>query len=259
MTLELHHTDTGGDGPILVILHGLFGSLDNWRSHIRVWQEQYRVIAMDLRNHGRSPHAEGMSYDAMAQDVLAVLDQLDIRECFLLGHSIGGKLAMTLARQQADRIAGLIVADIAPVAYEHGHDDIFRAMHAAEDAQPESRREADEAMTTAIGTPAIRQFLSTNLVRDEWGVLGWRVGLEQIEADYAALAAAPAGEAPYPGPALVLRGDRSDYVPDSTHEAIMAVLPHASIETLNGAGHWLHAEQPEAFRQAVDRFLKTAG
>ncbi|WP_338061196.1 alpha/beta fold hydrolase [Kushneria phosphatilytica] len=235
----------------------LFGSLDNWRSHIRSWQEKYRVVAMDLRNHGQSPHARGMNYEDMALDVLRVLDQLDIEQCSLLGHSMGGKVAITLARRYPQRISRLIVADIAPMAYEHGHEDIFKAMHAVEDAQPESRREADDAMKEVIDTATIRQFLATNLVRDEWGILVWRVGLEEIETDYSAIVAPPGGEEAYPGPVLVLRGERSDYVPDSARNVIMQILPQAHIETLKGAGHWLHAEQPEGFRQSVDRFMTT--
>ncbi|MFC0268350.1 alpha/beta fold hydrolase [Kushneria aurantia] len=258
MTKALNYRDSGaietGASP-LVVLHGLFGSADNWRSHIRQWQGNRRVIAVDLRNHGQSPHIDGMSYQAMAEDVVAVMDRLDIEKFDLLGHSMGGKVAMTLARRHPERVARLVVADVAPIAYEHGHDDIFRAHRLVEDAMPESRREADEAMAEAVDDRMTRQFLATNLVRDDQGVLVWRVGLDEIEAGYADIAAAPGGESAWEGPALLLRGERSHYVPDSVLEAVRAVLPQVRIETIADAGHWLHAEQPEAFMRAVNAFL----
>ena len=259
MSIELYYTDSGvpeqaGTSP-LVVLHGLFGSADNWRSHIKHWRKTRRVIAVDLRNHGRSAHVSGMHYEDMAADVLNVLDRLDIGQCDLLGHSMGGKVAMTLARRHPDRIARLIVADIAPIAYEHGHDDIFRAHRLIEDALPESRKEADEALAEAIDSKTTRQFLATNLVRDDQGILGWRVGLDFIEEGYGDIVAPPGGETPYMGPTLVLRGEHSSYITDEALPLIADVMPVSQVETIKGAGHWLHAEQPEAFMQAIQAFL----
>ncbi|WP_280562033.1 alpha/beta fold hydrolase [Chromohalobacter sp. 48-RD10] len=255
--MELHHVDTGGAGRPLVVLHGLFGSADNWRSHIKRWQESRRVIAVDLRNHGKSPHQAGMSYAVQAADVEALLDRLAIDSCDLLGHSMGGKVAITLARQAPERVARLIVADIAPIAYEHGHEAIFQAMRAVERQPPSDRKEADRIMTEFVETQATRQFLATNLTRGENATLIWRVGLDEIEEDYAHIVAVPDGEGAYTGPTLVLRGGRSDYVSDDVLPAVEAVLPEACIETIPGAGHWLHAEQPEAFQQALARFIAT--
>ncbi|WP_456267248.1 alpha/beta fold hydrolase [Kushneria sp. AK178] len=259
MSIELHHADSGmpeqADAPPLVVLHGLFGSADNWRSHVKHWRRTRRVVAVDLRNHGRSPHAPGMGYDAMAADVLEVLDRLDIRQCDLLGHSMGGKVAMTLARHHPQRVKRLIVADIAPVVYEHGHDDIFRAHRLVEDALPESRKEADDAMAGAIDSQTTRQFLATNLARDDQGILGWRVGLDFIEEGYGDIVAPPGGDTPFEGPTLVLRGEHSDYITDETLPIIAEVMPASRVETIKGAGHWLHAEQPEAFLQSIDDFL----
>ncbi|ABE59287.1 alpha/beta fold hydrolase [Chromohalobacter israelensis] len=253
--VELHHVDTGGEGRPLVVLHGLFGSADNWRSHVKQWRAQRRVIAVDLRNHGKSPHASGMRYATQAEDVEALLEALNIERCDLLGHSMGGKVAMTLARQSPARVARLIVADIAPIAYQHGHDAIFRAMRAVEARPPADRKAADRIMAEFIETPATRMFLATNLVRGEDERLVWRVGLDQIEEDYASIVAVPDGDGAYEGPALVLRGGRSDYVSDEALPAVEAVLPRAHVETLAEAGHWLHAEQPEAFQSAMSRFL----
>lgn len=253
--MELHHVDTGGAGRPLVVLHGLFGSADNWRSHIKRWQESRRVIAVDLRNHGKSPHQAGMGYAAQAADVGALLDRLAIDSCDLLGHSMGGKVAITLARQAPERVARLIVADIAPIAYEHGHEAIFQAMRAVERQPPADRKEADRIMAEFVETPATRQFLATNLIRGENATLVWRVGLDEIEEDYAHIVAIPDGKGAYTGSTLVLRGGRSDYVGDDVLPAVESVLPEARIETIPEAGHWLHAEQPEAFQEALARFL----
>jgi len=257
--LQLHCIDTGVAESVdtaipLVVLHGLFGSADNWRSHIKQWQVDRRVIAVDLRNHGRSPHVEGMRYAAMASDVVALLDELDVERFDLLGHSMGGKVAMTLARLHSARVAHLIVADIAPVAYEHGHDEIFAAMRRVETGQPTSRREAAAIMEEEIESAPTRQFLATNLVRGDDGVMRWRVGLDEIGAGYEDIIAPPDGDQPFEGPALLIRGGDSHYVLDRHRDAVAAIMPNVEWQTLEGAGHWLHAEQPEAFRDAVNRF-----
>ncbi|WP_158773305.1 alpha/beta fold hydrolase [Cobetia sp. L2A1] len=238
----------------LVILHGLFGSADNWRSHIKSWAETRRVIAVDLRNHGRSPHVAGMSYPEQAGDVIAMLDKLEIACCDLLGHSMGGKVAMQVALDAPERLRSLIVADIAPVVYEHGHDEIFDALDAVRDAHPASRKDADGVMAQYVETPAIRQFLATNLVRLEDGSMGWRVGLDQIAAGYTQIVEAPQGQAPVEMPTLLLRGERSHYVQQDGLAAMRERFP-ALEETSLDAGHWLHAERAAEFQQAVLIFL----
>lgn len=258
MALELHTLDTGGAGTPLVVIHGLLGSADNWRSHIKQWQDKRRVVAIDLRNHGRSPHAEGMSYREMADDVLGMLDRLEIERCHLLGHSMGGKVAITLARLHPRRVASLMVADIAPVRYGHDHDTIFAALRAVEAAAPSNRREVDALMADHVPEKPIRLFLATNLVRDDEGVMRWRMGLDQIQAGYEDIRSEPAGDTPYQGPSLVLRGGQSPYVTDEMLPRIREVLPKAELVSLD-AGHWLHAERPEAFQAEVDAFLDQVG
>ena len=254
MSIELNHLDTGGEGVPLVVIHGLFGSADNWRSHLKAWEGRRRVIAVDLRNHGRSPHAEGMGYTAMAEDVAALLDRLEIARCHLLGHSMGGKVAISLARLAPERIASLIVADIAPVAYGHDHDSVFAALRRVEAGAPTNRREADALLAEHVAEKPVRLFLATNLMRGEGNVLALRLGLDEIQADYESIMGEPAGHEPFAGPTLVLRGSASHYVDDEHLPALRRVLPEAEIVTLE-AGHWLHAEQPEAFREAIDTFL----
>lgn len=262
--MQLHVIDSGkddrGEGvshdtPPLVILHGLFGSADNWRSHIKQWQRSRRVVALDLRNHGRSGHQAGMQYEALAEDVMETLTPLNLGRFDLLGHSMGGKVAMTVARQHGEQLSHLVVADISPVSYGHGHDEIFAAMRAVERAEPGSRKAADDIMQEAIETAATRQFLATNLVRDDDGIMRWRVGLDEISDGYPSIIAPPGGEGAFTGKALLLRGETSSYVRQSHREAIEAVMPNVRLETIEGAGHWLHAEQPKAFRDAVNRFL----
>ncbi|MDX5435377.1 MAG: alpha/beta fold hydrolase, partial [Halomonas sp.] len=213
------------------------------------------VVAVDLRNHGRSPHADGMSYREMAEDLLALLDRLHIDRAHLLGHSMGGKVVISLARLAPERVASLIVADIAPQAYGHGHDAVFAGLRNLERGRPENRREADELLAEHVEERATRLFLATNLERGENGGLTLRLGLDQIEAGYTDIMQAPAGEGAFEGPTLVLRGGRSHYVPDSALPGLREVLPQARVVTLEEAGHWLHAEQPEAFQSAVNDFL----
>ncbi|WP_027966817.1 alpha/beta fold hydrolase [Halomonas halocynthiae] len=256
MSVVLTHTDTGGDGSPLIIIHGLFGSRDNWRSHQRYWQSSHRVIAVDLRNHGASPHVAGMSYAAMAEDVLVVMNSLGIESAHLLGHSMGGKVAISLARLFPERVRSLIVADIAPVAYDHhGHEDVFAALNRVAKANPAGRSEADALMAEDVSERAVRLFLATNLVRSEEGGLCLRIGLKEIEAGYSDIIGLPAGEGAFDGPALVVRGGRSPYVSDENLSAVYDVLPQARLVTLDGAGHWLHAEQPDAFQRSIDDFL----
>lgn len=254
MTVELNYLDTGGDGVPLVVVHGLFGSADNWRSHVKAWEATRRVITVDLRNHGRSPHVEGMGYDAMAEDVIRLLDRLEVPRAHLLGHSMGGKVVISLARLAPERVASLIVGDIAPVAYGHDHDTVFAGLRRLEAGHPANRREADDLLGEHVKERAVRLFLATNLERGEEGGLRLRLGLDEIQADYETIMGPPAGEGVFTGPTLVLRGANAHYVTDEMLPALREVLPEAEVVTLQ-AGHWLHAEQPEAFRQAVETFL----
>ncbi len=259
-SVDLHVIDLSAEADSddqlpLVVIHGLLGSADNWRSHLKVWQRRRRVIAVDLRNHGRSPHVEGMSYTAMSQDVLVALDKRGVERAHMLGHSMGGKVAMTLARMAPERCASLMVADIAPVAYQHGHDDVFAALARVKEAKPANRREADTLLAEHVDFRPTRLFLATNLVRNEQGEMAVRVGLEEIQRGYEAIIGRPDGDQSYDGPTLVLKGADSHYVTDDMLPALREVLPRARIVTLKNAGHWLHADQPEAFQQAIDTFI----
>ena len=252
--MELH-ARRHGEGPPLVLLHGLFGSNENLGSIARALAHDFAVHALDLRNHGRSPHGAAMDYATMADDVRETLDAFGIERASLLGHSLGGKTAMQLALASPERVARLVVADIAPVAYDRRHDQELEALHALELEGLRSRKDAEDALAGAIPNPAIRQFLLKNLVRADGG-FEWRIPLETIYSEYADIAAAPPATGPYEGPALFIRGGRSDYIDATGEAAIQERFPHARIETIEGAAHWVHVEAAERFLELVRGFLE---
>ncbi|MAC47520.1 alpha/beta fold hydrolase [Oceanospirillum beijerinckii] len=253
-TVDLYFTEQGEGFP-LIIIHGLFGSADNWRTLAKKFAENYKVYCVDLRNHGRSPHVESMNYHAMAADLEQFMVAQQIEQAHIIGHSMGGKVAMQLALNHPERIAKLIVADIAPVTYEHGHDDVIAAFYAVRAAGGvASRKEGDVLMSEYVKELGVRQFLMTNLEKKETGKLEWRVGLDQIRDDYESVVQAPAGT-PFNGKALFIRGGHSHYVLDSYWPQIEALFPQAQLSTIDGAGHWLHAEKPLDFFDTVSQFL----
>ncbi|KAB7622677.1 alpha/beta fold hydrolase [Alkalilimnicola sp. S0819] len=251
------HRQSRGEGPALVILHGLYGSGPNWNPQARRLLDRYRVIQPDLRNHGRSPHAEPMDYPAMAEDLRALLDEEALEQAIILGHSMGGKAAMTLALQAPERVRALVVADIAPVPYRHtqGHRQIIDALLALDTAALNSREEADQALANAIPETLVRQFLLTNLVRGAQGY-HWRIPLARLRAALPNIEGFPAFAEPYPGPALFIHGGASDYLAPEHEATVHRLFPQARLETLAGAGHWLHVEQPEVFADALESFLQ---
>lgn len=250
--MELNAVELGS-GPPLVLLHGLFGSARNFGAVQKRLAAHRRVLALDLRNHGASPHAAGMGYGEQAADVLDTLRQRDALPAVLVGHSMGGKVAMRLALQAPDAVSRLVVCDIAPVAYPPHFRDYARAMMDLDLAPGLTRAAADAALAPNVPEPAVRAFLLQNLS------LGaqpeWRIGLAEIADALPEIEAwdAPAG-ARYPGPVLILTGDRSDYVRQEHRPAIRALFPAARFVTLKDAGHWLHADQPEAFVSAMEAF-----
>lgn len=252
-----------GEGPPLAILHGLFGSGRNWAAIARRLAAHHRVIALDLRNHGASPWADTMDYAEMAEDVRAILHASGHRRFALLGHSMGGKAAMVLALAHGAEIERLVVVDIAPAAYTAHHLDYVRAMRALDLGGITRRAEADARLAPAVSDAAERGFLLQNLIFPSAAAGGearWRLNLAAIEralpglVDFPAL---PPGAA-YPGPALFVAGGRSDYLRSGHEPEIRRLFPNARIARIAGAGHWLHAEQPQAFLDIVQPFLAGA-
>jgi esterase len=245
-----------GVGEAVIILHGLFGSLDNWHSISARLGAGWQVYAVDLRNHGRSPHISEMSYPAMAEDVRELLEDQQLRSASLIGHSIGGKVAMQFALSHPRRLEKLVVADIAPRAYPPHHQYIFRALLSLDVAGFKARSEIERALAQEIPDLALRQFLLKSLERDESGNWRWRLNLPALHAHYAELCADLPSDKSCDRPALFLRGSQSDYIRPEDEHRIRQLFTKTSIRTLPGAGHWLHAEVPESFLRNVQEFLR---
>ena len=258
MPVALASTVVGTGRPAL-ILHGLFGSGVNWRSIARRLENRLECHLVDQRNHGRSPHARGMAYPALAADVLAYLDAHRIDRAGLIGHSMGGKTAMTLALNAPERVRWLVVADIAPASSSIVHRPILDALMALPVDSLATRADANAELAASIPDFGLRQFLLQNLVSDGTR-LRWRVDLEAIAqgmSDVTGFPAIPPG-AVYEGPVLFLRGARSNAVAQHHEPVIRTLFPAASVLTVDGAGHWLHAEQPAAVTSRIARFVEGA-
>ena len=252
--MKLHYRSYG-EGPPVVLLHGLFGSLDNWHSISRELARRFRVYAPDQRNHGDSPHSAEMNYPAMAEDVLDFIRSIGLERAAVVGHSMGGKTAMELALAHPEAVDRLVVVDISPRAYAPCHERIFNGLLALEPAGFENRGEIEAALAPAIPSKSVRQFLLKSLARDPGGAFRWKLNLRDLFANYGRLSEALAGNRVFRGPALFLRGGKSEYLPESDWGLVRSLFPGARLETVAGAGHWVHAEAPEPFLKNVLEFL----
>jgi len=243
-----------GQGEPIVLLHGLFGAARNLGAVQRALAPRFRVIALDLRNHGSSPHAAEMDYSLMAEDVLQTLATLDALPAALVGHSMGGKTAMVVALARPDAVSRLVVADIAPVPYRHGNDRIAEALRALPLSPGLTRPAADAALAGAVPDASVRGFLLQNLVLGERP--HWRIGLAGIAGAIPALEGweTPAGVS-YDGATLFVAGALSDYVRPDYRSAIRALFPRARFVTLKNAGHWVHVDNPSGFVSVLEGFL----
>lgn len=237
----LHHKVLG-EGQPLILLHGLFGSLNNWRLIARELASFYRVVLVDQRNHGHSPHREGMEYCALAADLRELMDALGLTSAHLLGHSMGGKTAMQFAGDYPERVDHLIVVDVAPRAYPSRHEAILNALLSLDLTWFTRREDLDAVLARDIPNPAVRQFLLANLMRDGNGRFRWRMNLAAIQRGYSQVNDAITLARPVACPALFVRGGRSDYIQDADIPEIYRLFPKAQIVTLPNAGHWLSAE-----------------
>jgi pimeloyl-ACP methyl ester carboxylesterase len=244
-----------GQGPPVVLLHGLFGAAKNLGVIARALSRRARVISLDARNHGDSGHDAAMSYEIMAGDVAETMAAAGIGRATVIGHSMGGKTAMMLAVTRPELVARVAVLDIAPVAYDHGYDGYVAGMRAIAPAADLTRHEADRRLADYVPEPPFRAFLLNNLI------LGarprWRLGLEEIAGAMPDLLGwrPPAGARAYEGPACFIRGADSHYVRADGLEAVKTWFPHAGVTTIEDAGHWLHAEQPALVIAALEACL----
>jgi len=253
--MDLHFKEYGAGHP-LVILHGLFGMGDNWASMARRLGEQYLTYTPDLRNHGKSGHLPEMDYTSMAGDVKAFMEEQWIYQSFLMGHSMGGKVAMKLALEHPDMVDKLIVVDIGPKTYPSGHDDIFEAMLGLDLSTAKDRKSIQEALNENINDLGIVQFILKNIVYDKaLDRYSWRMNLDTIHEHYDKILEGVQTDGTYDKPALFIRGGKSRYIKDRDHEGILQLFPQAKIETIAEAGHWVHADQPEELFNRVVQFL----
>lgn len=243
-----------GEGPPLLILHGLFGSSDNWQTHAKTFAEHFTVYLVDQRNHGHSPHSEEFSYENMAHDLYELIAEEGLRDVSLIGHSMGGKTILWFAQQYGFLIDKMIVADMGVKAYPPHHDVVFAGLFEVDVENCDSRKQAEERMSKHLKDQSTIQFLLKNLYWIEPGKLAWRFNLPVIfDKREEAMKAIP--DIRIDNDVLFLRGGKSNYVKDEDMADIRKKVPHASFETIDHAGHWLHAEAPEEFMQHCLAYL----
>lgn len=240
-----------GEGKPLVILHGLFGTLDNWVTAAKLLVDNgYKVYMLDQRNHGKSPHDDVFSYEAMAADLLEFLDDQGLDKPILMGHSMGGKTVMKFAVSHSERVEKVIVVDIAPKHYPPHHQQILSALHAVDVDKVSSRKEADERMADHITNVGVRQFLLKNLDRVASDKFKWKMNLPIIESNISVIGQA-LEEGVYNGKTYFIGGGASDYIQRGDRTLIIEHFPKAKIASIKGAGHWVHAEKAEQFMDVL--------
>ncbi len=255
--MEVLHSNILGQGQPFFILHGFLGMGDNWKTLGMQFSEQgFQVHLVDQRNHGRSFHDNNFTYEAMVSDLKHYCEANKLKDIVLLGHSMGGKTAMLFATQYPDMVAKLIIADISPRFYPVHHDAILKGLSMLDFNTIKSRGQADNVLSAYVSDFGTRQFLLKNLYWVEKGVLGLRVNLPVLQDEVAEVGEALPSYASFKGDTLFLRGDRSEYIGVGDERIIKTHFPSAVIVTITKAGHWLHAENPKAFFDAVMQFVK---
>jgi len=259
MSLDLSYEVTG-EGPPLIVLHGLFGARRNWRAVAKGLADTYRIWTLDLRNHGESPWDNDMSYEAMAGDVRAFMARHGLEGAAVMGHSMGGKAAMALALTSPDIVGSLIVVDIAPVARPPDLWTYVRAMADIDLSAVTRRAEVGDLLAPMVPDRAVRAFLLQNLAMKA-GVLQWQLNLEAIDRQMETIGGFTEAllEQRYDGPTHFIAGALSVYVKPEHRDLILGLFPATGMSVIAGAGHWVHAEKPESFQRAVRRFLDRQG
>lgn len=245
-----------GEGTPLIIMHGVFGMSDNWTTLGKKWSQNYQVHLLDMRNHGRSPHSDAFSYELMADDLYQYIEDHKLEACNIIGHSMGGKVAMLFAVLNPDRVARLVVADIAPKPYTPHHHEVVEALQGFNLEDISNRSDAMEKFGPKLDQ-ATKQFLLKSLYRKEKDEFAWRFNVDALSREVQKKGQGFPPNAIFQGETLFIRGGDSPYIKDRDWDTIEQHFPKARLETIAGAGHWLHAQKPQAFFEAVSAFLSS--
>lgn len=261
---------TFGEGPALIIVHGLYGASDNWVSIGKALSDRFEVFLIDQRNHGRSPHSRQHDYPSMKEDLREFMDDRAIESAVLMGHSMGGKTIMFFAADYPERVNGLIVVDMSPRSYRNNldsaprsidHATILKAMLSLEPEKYTERNEIDRAFARYIPVSRVRQFLLKNLRRNEDHTFSWKLNVPAIHNNLDRILEGmdtsrfENGHGITGFPVLFIKGEKSDYIRKTDEPIIYTIFPYAEIFSIPNAGHWIHAEQPERLLQKVEEFI----
>lgn len=252
--MDLNFRAIGEGDNTLIIIHGLFGSLDNWATLGKAFATDRQVYLIDQRNHGKSPHSNEFSYEHMAEDLEGFMNSHNIKKAVILGHSMGGKTAMKFAMKFPERIEKLIIADIGPKYYPPHHQKIIEALESVDMDTIKSRGDAESTMKKHISDPGIMMFLMKNITR-KGNHYAWKMNLPVIIKNIDNVGEGLELEEEYKGSTLFVRGSKSDYILDTDWEGIYDCFPNAKLATIDNAGHWLHAEQPKSFFDTIEAYI----
>ena len=257
MNIALNYKEYGTGEQHLIVLHGFLGSLDNWHTLATEWGNQgLHVFVVDQRNHGRSPHTSSHSIPLMVNDVKDFMEQQGIAQTSLLGHSMGGKVAMQFALTYPELTRKLIVADMAPKPYRNGaHDDVFKAINNVDLSQAQTRKEVETAMAQYLGDFGTRQFVMKGLDRVDDAHYKWKFNIDVLKRDYVNILIEINANHPFTGEVLFIRGGQSLYIQEKDFALMQKLFPHHILVTVDGAGHWLHADKPKVVIDEVLKFM----
>lgn len=254
MSIHFHITNQDSDLPAVVLIHGLFGSHDNLAALRRSLQDSYKIISIDLPDHGKSAHTSQFSFEKYAQSICQTLDKIGVARAHFVAHSLGGKVAMYLALHHQQRVEKLIVVDIAPAQYQPRHQNVMKGLRAIDLNTTKDRKHADQQLAEHVAEAGVRQFLLKSLEQHQAG-WKWRFNLDLLERDYLHLSAAIDSVKPFVRPVLFVKGANSDYLTAQHRKHINKLFPNSEAKIIHGTGHWLHAEKPAIFSRLVSTFL----
>lgn len=253
--MKLHFKTFGTDGPPVIILHGLFGSLDNWYTIAKNLSDSYRIYTIDQRNHGRSPHHDSHTYRDLAQDLYFFMHENGIDTTHVIGHSMGGTAAMQFTSDHPDMVEKLIVVDMAPRDYEPRHEEILTALNHIRPDDFSRRKEIDDALSLHLPDNSVRQYILKNIMRTKSGEYRWKFNIKAIRGNYSSIISGPEIVGTILNPTLFIKGERSSYISEKDMIDIKQLFSTVEIKSIPDAGHWTHSDQPDRFLDIVREFL----